>query len=411
MQFRDYEPATDREAVQRIWRETGWLREGKEEVMDLILEAGRAIVAELNGEAECLVNTVPGTLRYLDADLPLSCVASVTTSRIARKQRLASRLTGQAVADDVAAGAIVSVLGMFEQGYYDRLGFGAGGYEYWVRFDPARLKVDLDPRVPRRLTVDDRSAVHANRLNRLRRHGACSVAPLQFTHAEMLSSYKQSFGLGYFDGPDGQLTHHVWFAVKDNVELGPYTVKWMAWQTPQQFRELLAIIKSLADQVAMISVREPAGIQWQDLIEKPFESQTLSRGGEYEQRIECNAYWQMRICDLLKCLDQTHLPGDDVRFNLRLTDPIERFLPENAPWRGVAGEYVVSLGPSSGARRGTDSSLPTLEASVNAFTRMWLGVRPATGLAITDDCSAGPQLLEQLDRVLRLPAPKPDWDF
>ncbi len=137
----------------------------------------------------------------------------------------------------------------------------------------------------------------------------------------------------------------------------------------------------------------------------------MSRGGEYEQRIECNAYWQMRICDLPKCLDQTHLPGDDVRFNLRLTDPIERFLPENAPWRGVAGEYVVSLGPSSCARRGADSSLATLEASVNAFTRMWLGVRPATGLAITDDLCGPSQLLEQLDRVLRLPDPKPDWDF
>ena len=107
MEFRDYEPATDREAVQRIWRETGWMREGKEEVMDLCLEGSRAIVAELNGEAECLVNTVPGTLRYLDADLPMSCVAGVTTSRIARKQRLASRLTAQAVADDAAGWSLV----------------------------------------------------------------------------------------------------------------------------------------------------------------------------------------------------------------------------------------------------------------------------------------------------------------
>ncbi len=411
MEFRDYEPATDREAVQRIWRETGWLREGKEEVMDLCLEGSRATVAELNGEAECLVNTVPGTLRYLDADLPMSCVAGVTTSRIARKQRLASRLTAQAVADDAAAGAIVSALGMFEQGYYDRLGFGAGGYEYWVRFDPARLKVDLDPRVPRRLTVDDRSAVYASRLNRLRRHGACSLTSEQFTHAEMLSSYKQSFGLGYFDGPDGQLTHHVWFGVKENVGVGPYTVRWMAWQTPQQFRELLAIIKSLADQVAMISVREPSGIQWQDLIEKPFESQTLSRGGEYEQRIECSAYWQMRICDLPKCLDQTHLSADELRFNLQLTDPIERFLADDASWRGVAGQYVVTLGRASSAELGEVATLPTLDASVNAFTRMWLGVRPATGLALTDDLCGPPQLLEQLDLVLCLPEPKPDWDF
>jgi hypothetical protein len=48
---------------------------------------------------------------------------------------------------------------------------------------------------------------------------------------------------------------------------------------------------------------------------------------------------------------------------------------------------------------------------VGAFTRLWLGVRPASGLAITDDLCAPPALLDQLDRVLRLPEPKPDWDF
>ncbi len=60
---------------------------------------------------------------------------------------------------------------------------------------------------------------------------------------------------------------------------------------------------------------------------------------------------------------------------------------------------------------GADPALPTLAASVGAFTRMWLGVRPATGLAATDDLFGPQELLERLDRVLRLPDPKPDWDF
>ncbi|MBN1461555.1 MAG: hypothetical protein JXA57_18655, partial [Armatimonadetes bacterium] len=86
-------------------------------------------------------------------------------------------------------------------------------------------------------------------------------------------------------------------------------------------------------------------------------------------------------------------------------------LEEGASWRGVAGRYLVTLGPSSGAELGENASLPTLRASVNAFTRMWLGVRPATGLAVTDDLSGPPELLDHLDSVLRLPEPKPDWDF
>jgi hypothetical protein len=48
---------------------------------------------------------------------------------------------------------------------------------------------------------------------------------------------------------------------------------------------------------------------------------------------------------------------------------------------------------------------------VNAFSRLWLGVRPASGLAVTDDLAGPSALLEQLDRVLLLPEPKPDWDF
>ena len=52
-----------------------------------------------------------------------------------------------------------------------------------------------------------------------------------------------------------------------------------------------------------------------------------------------------------------------------------------------------------------------LTASVNAFSRMWLGVRPATALNFTDDLSGPPELLEALDSLLRLPDPQPDWDF
>ena len=120
---------------------------------------------------------------------------------------------------------------------------------------------------------------------------------------------------------------------------------------------------------------------------------------------------QARICDLEGCLARTHLMGEEVRFNLVLSDPIERFLDQDAPWRGVSGEYMVWLGPSSTAARGRDDNLPTLTASVGAFTRLWLGVRPATGLAFTDELAGSPELLHAIERALRLPEPHPEWDF
>ena len=409
MRFRRYDPERDREAAHRIWYETGWLKKGKEEIMDLFVECGRALVAELHEEPECLVMTAPGTMRYLDEELSMSCVTGVTTSRVARRRGLARQLAARAIAVDAAEGALVASLGMFEQGYYNRLGFGTGGYEHWVSFDPARLNVDVRPRVPRRITADDWALVHASRLARHRGHGACNLIPPEITRAEMRWA-DNGFGLGYCDGPNGELTHHIWCQTK-NVEQGPYEIVWMSYQTADQFLELMALLKSLGDQVRLIKMREPQGIQLQDLIEQPFKQHQVSEGSKFASGIRAIAYWQMRICDLLGCLERTHLPMGPVRFNLRLTDPIERMLDDDAPWHGISGEYIVTLGPTSGAKRGRDDTLPTLTAPVGAFTRLWLGVRPATGLAITDELSGPMELLERLDRILCLPDPKPDWDF
>ena len=174
MCLRPYDQNRDRDAVHRIWRETGWIEAGREELVDIFVECSRAWVAEIDGAAECLVVTTPGTVRYLDCDLEMGCVTAVTTSRVARKQGFAARLTARAIAADVTDGAIVSALGMFEQGFYNRLGFGTGGYEQLVRLDPNRLILPAaaGTRVPRRVTADEWEAIHANRLDRARGHGA-----------------------------------------------------------------------------------------------------------------------------------------------------------------------------------------------------------------------------------------------
>lgn len=412
MEYRVYDAGRDQAAVHRIWREVGWIEPGDKKQghgLDIFISCGRALVADVAGEAECMVSTAPGDLRYLDEDLPFSCVTAVTTGHVARKRGLAGRLTAEAVAADAAAGALVSGLGMFEQGYYDRLGFGSGGYGHWLYFDPAHLTVDLEPALPRRITVDDWEEVHANRLQRVRAHGSCNLTPPEFTRAEMIWS-KNGFGLGYESGDGGELGHHVWLSAESG-EAGPYYVQWLAYRDARQFLELMALIKSLGDQVRLVKIIEPPGIQLQDLLHRPFQLRNATRKSKFENTMRALAYWQMRILDLPACLARTHLAGEEVRFNLKISDPIEEALDDAAPWRGVAGKYVVTLGPSSGAEPGIESSLPTLTASVNAFTRMWLGVRPATGLAVTDDLAGPRSLLEALDALLRLPDPKPDWDF
>jgi len=408
MTFRTYDRQRDAETVLRIYREVGWVSEKVHaDAARLLSESGHGMVAELHGEAECFVMAHDGVLRHRDTDVPLCTVTGVTTSRIARKQGLAGRLTAKLLSERAIAGDMVAILGIFEQGYYNQLGFGNGSYEHWCRVDPAHLRIPVKPRIPVRLSKDDWQSMHENRLARTRAHGACSILAPDFTHAETAWT-DNGFGLGYHDDA-GTLTHHVWCEAKG--EHGPYSAHWMAYRTREQFLELMALIKSLEEQVRSVNLREPPGIQLQDFIHTPFRLRQTTRRSEHENYMSAAAYWQARMLDIAACMKNTHLDGAPLRFNLQLTDPVTRYLPESDPWVGVAGTYAVTVGETSEAVPGSDPKLPTLRASVNAFTRLWLGVRSATRLAWTDELEGTPELLAALDRTFLLPTPQPDWDF
>ena len=412
MQVRPYNPETDLDDVKRIWQEVGWIERGSDdhaEGLDVFAAEYKGLVAEIDGSAECYVATGPGQIRYLDTDLPMSVVAAVTTSYVARRRGLARRLTAALMAQDAENGAMVSALGIFDQGFYNKLGYGTGVYEHWYALDPSHLRVPVDARPPHRLSKDDWADMHRARLGRMRGHGSCIVDMAAATRAEALWA-TNGFGLGYHDGTDGSLSHYVWFSTKGG-ENGPLNAWWMAYQTTDQFLELMAVIASLGDQIHLVRMREPAGIQLQDLLDQPFRRNRISEKSEYASRNRAAAYFQMRICDLAGCMAATHLDGEPVRFNLELTDPIGALLDEDVEWRGVGGNYVIDLGPDSSATPGSVNGLPTLVADVGAFTRLWLGVRPATGLAVTDQLDGPAELLAALDRILRLPPPRPDWDF
>lgn len=411
MRLRSYNKDKDRDAVQRIWREIGW-SDGSEQhikALDLLLGVEDVLVGELEGSIECVVQTGPSSFRYLSEEISMCALMGVATGHAGRKQGLASHLTARAVAQAAAAGALTAGLGMFDQGYYNQLGFGTGAYAHYVRFDPALLTVSTGHRVPRRLGLEDWQAMHTARLLRVRRHGSVNIGLPEATYAEMLFT-RNPVGLGYHDGPSGALSHYFW-ADAHKGENGPLHVHWLVFQTREQFLELVSLLKSLGDQINLVTMQEPPGIQLQVLMDRPFKQARVTDKSLFATGMGARSEWQMRICDLPGCLARTHLPGPAVRFNLRLSDPIAAYLDADASWRGVAGDYVVTLGPTSSAEPGNDPTLPTLATNVSTFTRLWLGVGPATGLAMTDSIAAPPELLAQLDRSLNLPQPRLDWDF
>jgi len=409
---REYDPERDKDAMLRIWREIGWIqdKESHTEGLGIYLEACRTRVCEVHGEAEIGVSMLDGTMRVLDHDLPLAIVAGVYTGRVGRQQGQATKLTAQCVAQDAAGGAAVATLGVFDTGFYDRLGFGSSMKMRVATFDPRALKVPRATRPPLRLGVDDAEAMHACRLSRRSVHGQVQITDWRNTAYEMKWS-DETFTLGYRDGPGGTISHFAAINPEGKGEHGPYWVWRMAWSTREQFHELLGVFKSLGDQVHGFRMEDPPGISMQDFVDRPLAWHRMTRDSAFGKRTLAVAIFQNRICDLPRCIEAISLPGAELAFNLRLADPIEEHLPGDAPWRGIGGDWVVRIDASSSAERGRDDSLPTLEASVNAFTRLWLGGQQASGLAISTDLSGPTELIEALDRRYVLPTPCIDWAY
>jgi len=412
MNWRVYDADRDRDAVQRIWYEVAWLDPANGDYakgLDLYLQHGAALVADIHDEAECLVVTAPGTINHGPSTLPMTGVMAVTTGRVGRRQGLAARLTARLVAQAALDGSLVAGLSTFEQGFYNRLGFGNAAYDTQLAVDPSRLAIKAKPRPPHRLSAKDYAAVHANRVACAKTHGAVSFDDPAITHARILWE-PNTFGLGYFDGPGGALSHHVWFSTT-NVETGPYRTVWMAHSTPEQLQELLALLTGLSDQVYQVYVEEPFGVCLQDLVDRPFHHQSTTRRAKYDSFVRAMAYFQYRLLNIPKALECTEIPSADVRFNLELQDPIVDYLGEDIAWPGVGGNYVVTLGTPCHAEPGEDAALPTLTASVNAFTRLWLGAQSARGLFVTDEFFGPAALIHALDEAIRLPTPRTLWDF
>ena len=412
--FRAFDPARDMRAIERIWVEIGWLDPDKcaPEATAWLFEAGHAEVATIDGRAECLVHWTPGSLRYLDRALDLGVVTAVTTGHAGRKRGFAQALTARALAGQAEAGMAVSALGMFDQGFYDKAGFGVGCYVNEVSFDPATLTVERAPRPPRRLGAEDYAQVHQAMAKRKLLHGSVVLHAPELTKLDMLFTEKP-FGLGYYDGAGGALSHFIWGEMKG--EHGPYRVTMRAYQTTEQLMELLALIKSLGDQVSSFILNEFGEFQFQDLLRTPARNARLSRGGRHAQRLEASAIWQSRILDLGACMAAARA-SEALSFNLTLADPVAALLDEYgrgaSAWRGVGGEWTAHLDADGGVvAAGHKRGLPRLVASVGAFSRMWLGARPASHLAITDALSAEADLLARLDAAFRLPLPDFGWDF
>jgi len=404
--IRAFDYQQDLAAVKRIWREVGWVDSDSDQYVDDFFAVGSTLVGTIDDVAECSVHITDGSLRLQASDLPLCAVTAVTTSRIARGHAFARRLTAQQLRAGAESGAAVAALGMFDQGFYDQLGFGSGAYDHRLTFDPGTLKVSARVPTPQRLELKDYERMHAAMLKRNKVNGSVCLFESRLQRAEF-GWVENGFGLGYGNGEE--LTHFVYFEPKD--ERGPYTVTHLIYQNPAQLLELLGLVKSFEDQVYAVSIIEPPEIQLQALLERPFRNRALAAKGRFDAAHQAFAWWQLRVLDVSACVAAFSGHAPALTFQLQLSDPVQPLLEDDGRWQGAGGDYVVKLGGESSALPGSDAALPLLKCSVNAFTRLLWGVAPASSLSVTDEFDAPGDLLAALDQMIHLSPPHPGWDF
>ena len=411
-----FDPERDMEAILRMWSETGWWdnEDDQKKRIPPFFRANddRSVVGLIDGSAECAVHRALGTIQHGTTQLSLGGVTAVTTSRIARRRRLASRLTARTIAHLADEGCAVAMLGMFDQGFYDRFGFGTGSYVKHAWVYPGALNVPVTYRAPERFELDDDlEEMHAAIMNRMPVHGGVKIGGERMTSAGLQVDDDCSF-FGY--RTDGEITHFM--AVATTGEHGPDRVEQWAYQTREQCLELLRLVQEWGDQVDVLRISEPNWLQVQDFIVQPGANYRRTQGSRTGSlRTEIDAWWQARIVDLPACVAALGAVSDPLVLTVRIDDPIAPHLVDSGyegEWAGLAGTWRLQFGESSMAERVGAEEIVDLATDINSLTRWWLGVLPAATLLATGAFDCAPALAAKLDELTaHLPFPDPGWDF
>lgn len=406
-----YDPSLHLEDCLLTWKDAGWLAKGLEKAAEEFIGAGSALVGLENGKAVALATSGKGSFHHClhGGELPFCAVKSVNVAFHGRKLGYAARLTSALLAEAGERGDACAGLGMFEQGFYDRLGFANMPYWNSLQLRPSDIAIqgEMSSR-PVRLAAEDWEEIHRNRTQRYRCHGSLNLSSA--TTKASIGFSPGCFALG-FRNRAGELTHHVFFE-KISGEHGPALTGWLVFSNHEQFRDLMILLKSMGDQIDLVRISEPPGLQLQSLVKKPLSARrrTLSAPRERAE-VRSLAWTQCRILSPTGCIDGMNCPGKPCSFNLILHDPIEEHLEGRGSWRGCSGEYTVNLSSGSCVESGLSRGLQLLECSVNAFSMLWSGSTRASLLPYLFSVNAPVELLEDIEQSMPMPEPFYDWEL
>ena len=407
--FRDA-GAADYAQVAALHKDAGWNLEldGFDEGLRFHVPDCTVRVAADDERVHSAVLGAEGQFRYLDRTLRLSAITGVLTASWARRRGYAGRLLAELLEEEQQRGAVVASLGVFDQGFYNRYGFGNMGRDPVLVLNPSAI------RVPRKvsgalgaagtrivpISHRDDDEVYAAHIRRYTGHGACTIVKRGFIQGFLRYAGEQSFGLGIAVG-DRLVAHFFGRRVsEEHVDLF-----WLCADTQEYYIQLLALLRTLSDQLTQVKIVMPPDVMVYDFLERP-----LQWGVVHRHSFDDLLFWQLRVLDVVRAVEAVSIPlASPLRFVAEISDPIVAHSPSG--WRGCAGEYTMSIGLESRCVRGAEVGLSRVRMSIGAFSRFWSGAASARALACSDEFAAEDALLERLTREYCVPRPRRDCDF
>lgn len=306
------------------------------------------------------------TMQLFETRVLVGGVGMVGTHFLHKKQKVAKEMISYFHQHYRERGAAITALYPFRPDFYNQMGYGYGGKLWQYRFSPASLPSGADKSHIDYLNVNDKEELLACFDRYMSRtHGL--MAKAAFEVRRLLENPAMRI-VGYREG--NQILGYLAFTFQPvpngNFLQNDVQIEELVYDSPLVLAELLAFLRSQADQIGTIIYTSPDP-NWHFLLSDPRNGSGRILPSVCHENATQGLGAMVRIIHARRFF--TSLPdhdfgGQTVRLNLSLRDT---FLPEND------GAFIVNFEQGRGRVSPDDRSDVTVRLDIANFSSLALG--------------------------------------
>ena len=306
------------------------------------------------------------TMQLFETRTLIGGVGMVGTHFLHKKEKVAKELIGYFHQHYRGRGATITALYPFRPDFYNQMGYGYGGKLWQYRFSPASLLAGADKSHIDYLNPDDKEALLACFDRYMSRtHGL--MAKAAFEVRRLLENPAMRI-VGYREGEQilGYLAFTFQPVPNGNFLQNDVQIEELVYDSPLVLAELLAFLRSQADQIGTVIYTSPDP-NWHFLLSDPRNGSGRILPSVCHENATQGLGAMVRIIHARRFF--TSLPdhdfgGQTVRLNLSLRDT---FLPEND------GAFIVGFDRGRATLEQDDRSDVTVRLDIANFSSLALG--------------------------------------